>query len=65
MQSFWEQTGVFGPIYRLLGQGLDDSDVARKLNLTESKVQACVVWIIHFLHLKTRQELVLYSSSVT
>lgn len=24
MRCFWEQTGVLGPIYRLLGQGLND-----------------------------------------
>jgi hypothetical protein len=65
MRCFWEQTGVLGPIYRLLGQGLDDSDIAGKLNLTESKVQDCVAWIVHFLHLKTRQELVLYTSCGT
>jgi hypothetical protein len=25
MRCFWEQTGVLGPIYRLLGQGLNDA----------------------------------------
>jgi hypothetical protein len=29
-----------GPIYRLLGDGLNDDDIAVKLNLTEVKVQA-------------------------
>lgn len=27
MQCVWEQTGVLGPIYRLLGQGVDNKDV--------------------------------------
>lgn len=62
MRCFWEQTGVLGPIYRLLGQGLNDGDIARKLDLTEVKVQGCVTWILHFLNLKNREELFLYAS---
>lgn len=62
MRSSWEQTGVLGPIYRLLGQGLNDDDIAVKLDLTEAKVQGCVAWIVHFLELKNRQELVQYAS---
>ena len=64
MRSFWEQTGVLGPIYRALGQGLNDHDIANKLNLTEVNVQSCIAWIVHFLNLKSRQELVVYASSV-
>ncbi len=63
MRSFWEQTGVLGPIYRLLGQGVNDNDIALRLNVTEEKVQGCVAWLIHFLKLKNRQELVLYASA--
>ena len=63
MRCYWEQTGVLGPIYRSLGQGLNDSDIARKLNLTEVSVESCVAWILHFLKLKNRQELVLYASA--
>ena len=63
MRSFWEQTGVLGPIYRLLGQGVNDNDIALRLNVTEEKVQGCVAWLIHFLELKNRQELVLYASA--
>jgi DNA-binding NarL/FixJ family response regulator len=64
MRCFWEQTGVLGPIYRALGQGLNDRDIANKLNLTEVNVQTCIAWIVHFLKLKNRQELVVYASSV-
>lgn len=64
MRCFWEQTGVLGPIYGLLGQGLDDRDIAEKLNLTEVNVQTCIAWLVHFLNLENRQELVLYASSV-
>jgi DNA-binding NarL/FixJ family response regulator len=64
MRCFWEQTGVLGPIYMALGQGLNDGDIAKKLNLTELKVEDCIAWIVHFLKLKNRQELVVYASSV-
>ncbi|HEV2134249.1 MAG TPA: hypothetical protein VGR47_08290 [Terracidiphilus sp.] len=63
MRSFWEQTGVLGPIYRLLGQGVNDNDIVLRLNVTEEKVQGCIAWLIHFLKLKNRQELVLYASA--
>ena len=62
MRSFWEQTGVLGPIYRLLGEGLKDDDIAERLNLTDEKVQGCMAWMLHFLKLKNRQEMVLYAS---
>ena len=51
-----------GPIYRLAGQGLSDVDIANKLNLTELKVQGCVAWILHFLKLTDRIELIRYAS---
>ena len=63
MRCFWEQTGALGPIYRLLGQGLNDSEIARKLDLTEINVQSCIAWTVHFLKLKHRQELIEYASS--
>jgi len=63
MRCFWEETGVLGPIYRLLGQGLSDDKIAGKLNLTEAKVQNCMAWILRFLKLENRQELVLYAST--
>jgi len=62
MRCFWEQTGVLGPIYRLLGQSLNDGDIASKLDLTEVKVQGCVTWMLHFLNLKNREGLFLYAS---
>jgi DNA-binding NarL/FixJ family response regulator len=62
MRCFWEQSAVLGPIYRLLGRGLDDSDIAKKLNLTELNVQSCIAWILHFLNLENREELVAYAA---
>jgi DNA-binding NarL/FixJ family response regulator len=63
MRCYWEQIGILGPIYRSLSQGLSDSEIARKLNLTEVSVESCVAWILHFLKLKNRQDLVLYASA--
>lgn len=63
MRCFWEQTGVLGPLYRLLGDGANDDNIAVNLNLPIETVQNCVAWILHFLKLKNRQELVLYTST--
>ena len=62
MRSFWEQIGVLGPIYRLLSEGLNDSDIASRLDMTEEKVQNCIAWLLHVLMLENRQKLVLYAS---
>lgn len=63
MRCFWEQMGVLGPMYRLLGQGLNDDEIAGKLNLTDARVQSCIAWTVRFLNLKNRQELVLRAST--
>ena len=63
MRCFREQTGGLGPIYHSLGQGLNDSEIATKLGLPEVNVQKCIAWVLHFLKLKDRQELVLYASA--
>jgi DNA-binding NarL/FixJ family response regulator len=56
MRVFWEQAGALGPVYRLVGQGFSDRDIATKLDLTELRVQACIVWILHFLGFTNRNE---------
>jgi hypothetical protein len=63
VRVFWEKLGVLGPIYRLVGQGLSDSDIARKLNLTEPTVRGCIGWILRFLQFTERKELIRYSSA--
>jgi DNA-binding NarL/FixJ family response regulator len=63
MQVFWEQIGVLGPIYRLVGQGLNDGDIATHLGLTEVSVQDCIAWLLRFLGFTNREELALYASS--
>jgi len=47
----------------LLGQGFNDGDIAKKLDLTELNVQSCIAWTLHFLKLKDRQELLVYASA--
>lgn len=63
MRVFWEKVGVLGPVYRLVGKGLSDRDIARKLNLTELSVQTCLAWILRFLGLANRNELIRYAAT--
>jgi DNA-binding CsgD family transcriptional regulator len=63
MRSFREQSGVLGPIYRLLGRGLNNEDIGATLNITQERVEGCIAWLLHFLTSKNRQDLVLYASS--
>jgi DNA-binding NarL/FixJ family response regulator len=65
MHSLSKQAGILGPIYRLVGEGMNDGDIAAELDLTEAKVRGCIAWIVHFLELKSRQELVLCASTTT
>jgi hypothetical protein len=62
MRIFWEKVGVLGPVYRLVGKGLSDRDIATQLNLTELNVQTCIAWILHFLGLTNRNELIRYAA---
>jgi len=39
MRTFWARLGILLPIYRPLGNGLTDTDIAGELNLTEDKVE--------------------------
>jgi DNA-binding NarL/FixJ family response regulator len=61
MCCYWEQMGSLGPIYRLLGEGLNDREIAKELNFSELNVQSCVVWMLHFIKMRDRQELVVYA----
>jgi DNA-binding NarL/FixJ family response regulator len=58
MQVFWEKIGILGPVYRLVGRGFSDSEIANNLDITETHVQGCVAWMQHFLCCKDRNELV-------
>jgi hypothetical protein len=63
MRVFWESMGVLGPIYRLVGKGLADAEIASTLNLSDLNVQSCIAWMLRFLKLTNREDLVLYASS--
>jgi len=63
MRTFWERLGILLPIYRLVGRGLSDSDIANELNLTEGKVESCISWMLRFLNLTNRVELVQHACS--
>jgi hypothetical protein len=65
MRVFWEQVGALGPVYRLVGQGFSDRDIATTLHLTELRVQACIAWILHFLGFTNRNELIRYAAGPT
>jgi len=54
-----------GAVYRLVGQGFSDRDIATKLDLTELSVQACIAWILHFLGFTNRNELIRYAATPT
>jgi DNA-binding NarL/FixJ family response regulator len=58
MRVYGERIGVPGPIYRLLGQGFSNREIAGKLNLTEITVQECISWMLCSLRMPDRVELV-------
>lgn len=57
MQVFWEKIGILGPVYRLVGRGLSDVEIASNLDITEGRVRDCVAWMQCFLHCEDRNEL--------
>lgn len=63
MRTFWGRVGILLPIYRLVGQGLTDREIASRLNLAEDKVENCISWMLHFLELSDRLELVQHACS--
>lgn len=58
MQCHWEQIGILGPTYRLLGRGWSNQDIATHLNRTEEIVDDCVQWLLLFFKIRSRAELV-------
>lgn len=61
MRVYWERVGVLGPIYRLVRIVLSNTGIANRLNLTEPTVRNCASWMLRFLKLDSRAELVLYA----
>jgi hypothetical protein len=58
MRCHWEQIGVLGPTYRLLGRGWANHDIALNLGRTDEIIDSCVAWMLRFLRIGTRAELV-------
>ena len=58
MRAYWERIGVLWPIYRLVGQGFNDQEIASRLNIGEVKVHGCVAWLLKFLNIPDRLDLV-------
>ncbi len=58
MRVHWEKLGILGPVYRLVGQGFSDNDIAAKLNVSEDNVRRCVVWLLRFGAHDSRAELI-------
>ena len=65
MRVSWGRVGALGAVYRSVGQGFSDRDIATKLDLTELRVQACIAWILHFLRFTNRNELIRYAATPT
>jgi hypothetical protein len=58
MRCYWEQIGVLGPTYRLLGRGWSNHEIAKYLGRTDEVIDSCVKWTLRFLRIGTRAELV-------
>lgn len=63
MRVFWGRTGILLPIYRLAVRVLSAADIATKLNIPKVSVEGCLAWMLHFLKLRDRNELVQYAAS--
>jgi DNA-binding NarL/FixJ family response regulator len=58
MRAFYEKLGVLGPIYRLVGKGFSDREIAGQLRLSEPVVTNCIAWMLHSLKIADRAKLV-------
>lgn len=63
MQCYWEQIGILGPTYRLLARGWSNHDIAAHLGRTDEIIDDCVQWILGFLKIRTRSELVVVAET--
>lgn len=59
MRVLWEKLEILGPVYRLVGGGFSDDEIAGKLNIGEHNVRRCVAWLMRFSGYSSREELVL------
>jgi DNA-binding NarL/FixJ family response regulator len=59
MRVHWEKLGILGPVYRLVGRGFSNEEIASQLNINQDNVRRCVVWLMRFGEHSSRAELVL------
>jgi hypothetical protein len=65
MRMLSKSVGVYCPIYRLAGEGLSDSDVAKRLNLTEPILHEGVRRVMDLLKFRDRNQLIEYYSNAS
>ena len=58
MRVWCEKLGVLGPIYRLVGEGFSDREIAVRLRLSEQVVTNCIAWMLHSFKITDRAKLV-------
>ena len=58
LRVFCEKLGVLGPIYRLVGEGFSDREIAGRLRLSEPVVTNCIAWMLHSFKITDRAKLV-------
>ena len=57
MKVHWKKLGILGPVYRLIGRGFSNDEIAGKLNISEENVRRCVDWLSRFGSNYSRAEL--------
>lgn len=48
MRVHWKKLGILGSVYRLIGRGFSNNEIAGKLNIREENVRRCVDWLSRF-----------------
>lgn len=61
MRVYFEGIGILGPVYRMVGRGFTDPEIAGKLNVDETKVKSCIAWTLRFLHFTDREQLITHA----
>ena len=57
MRVHWKKLEILGPVYRLIGRGFSNNEIAGKLNISEESVRRCVDWLSRFGSHYSRAEL--------
>jgi hypothetical protein len=65
MHVFRERTGILGPVYRPVGKGFSDADLAKRINPTEARAEGCVSWMLHLLDFNRRRQLEIHADATS